>query len=201
MTESSQEREVNSSTTPFMKEQLEHLDKLFQSPQFSVNPSCSLAQTGNYLTTILSSVKSNPSYSWIIDSGATDHMIGCSTLFSSYGPCARNKKIRIADGSLLAIAEIGSIKILSSFTLSNVLHVPNLSCNLLSISKITHDHNCHANFFQSQCEFQEMDSGRMIGSAREYGGLYFFKDGMNQVNKSKVPVLSLFLFLVIVEAL
>ena len=182
MTGSSQGQEVNSSTTIFMKEQLEHLYKLFQSPQFSINPSCSLAQTGNYLTAALSSVKSNHSYSWIINSGATNHMTGYSSLFSSYGPCAGNKKIKITDGSLSAIAGIGSIKISSSLTLSNVLHVPNLSCNFLSISKTTHDRNCFANFFPSRCEFQELDSRSMIGRARECGGLYFFEDGMNSTS-------------------
>ena len=30
----------------------------------------------------------------------------------------------------------------SSLSLKNMLHVPNLSCNLLSVSKITKDLNC-----------------------------------------------------------
>ena len=60
-----------------------------------------------------------------------------------------------------------------------MLHVSNLSYNLLSISKIIHDHNFRANFFPSRRESQELDSWRMIGNAKEYGGLYFSEDGMN----------------------
>ncbi|KAK3029863.1 hypothetical protein RJ639_038297 [Escallonia herrerae] len=112
-------------------------------------------------------------------SGATDHMTNCSHLFSTYTPCARNKKIKIADESLSAIARTGSIVLSPSITLHNVLHVPKLSCNLLSISKLTYDLKCQANFYSTRCEFQEMVLGRMIGSARASGGLYFFEDGTN----------------------
>lgn len=127
-------------------------------------------------------MKFNSGFSWILDSGATNHMIGCSNFFSYYSPCAGNKKIKIADGSLSAIAGIGSIKISPSLTISNVLHVPNLSCNLLSISKLTCDHNCVAKFSHSHCEFQQVGSGRTIGSAREDGRLYFLEDGANSRN-------------------
>ena len=185
MSEDSQAPQINSEMSNFTKEQLGHLYKLFQSPQFS-NPSCSLAQQGNYLIATLSSIKSNVHYSWIIDSGATDHMTGSSKIFSSYKPCAGNKKIKITDGSLSAIAGKGSVFISPSLTLHNVLHVPNLSCNLLSISKITHDHQCQVNFYPSYCEFQELTSRRTIGNAREIGGLYFLEDG----SKSRKPITS-----------
>jgi hypothetical protein len=81
-------------------------------------------------------------------------------------------------GSLSVIARIGTIKLTSLLTL-HVLHVPNLSCNLLSISKITSDHHCQANFYSSYCKFQELTTGRMIGNAKEKMGLYYFDDGPN----------------------
>ena len=139
MSEDSLGPQINSEMPNFIKEQLDHLYKLFQSPQFS-NPSCFLAQQGNYLIAALSSIKSNVHYSWIINSGATDHMTSSSKIFSSYKPCVGNKKIKIAYGSLSAIVGKGSMFISPSLTLHNVLHVSNLSCNLLSISKVTHDH-------------------------------------------------------------
>ncbi|RVW79601.1 hypothetical protein CK203_049978 [Vitis vinifera] len=121
MSADSQGPQINSEKPNYTKEQLSHLYKLFQSPQFS-NPSCSLAQQGNYLIAALSSIKSNVHCPWIIDSGATDHMTGSSQIFSSYKPCAGNKKIKIADGSLSAIAGKGSVFISPSLTLHNVLH-------------------------------------------------------------------------------
>ena len=121
---------------------MSQLYKLFKSLQFLVTPTCSFAQNGNLLTVALSCKISNPSCSWIIDSGATDHMIGSSQLFSSYSPFAGNKKIKIADGSLSVIASMGSVIIPPILTLHKVLHVPNLSCNLLSIGKLTSALKC-----------------------------------------------------------
>ena len=94
-------------------------------------------------------------------------MTGSAKLFASYIPCAGNQKIKIADGSLSAIAGKGSIAISPSITLRDVLHVPKLSCNLLSVSKLIHDMNCQAQFFQSHCEFQELNSEKTIGSANK----------------------------------
>ena len=39
------------------------------------------------------------SISWIIDSGASDHLTGCSSIFDSYLTCSGKDKVRIADGS------------------------------------------------------------------------------------------------------
>ena len=108
-------------------------------------------------------------------------MIGSSQLFSSDSSCAGNKKIKIVDGSLSIIAGMGSIVISPTLTLHKVHHVPNLSCNLLSISKITSDLKCRVNFFSSFCEFQELTTGRMIRCARESGGLYFFEEGLSMI--------------------
>ena len=78
----------------------------------------------------------------VIDSEATDHMTGCENLFTTYSPSPRNIKIRIADGTFLAIAGNGTIKIAQNITLLSVLHVPRLTCKLLSISKIPKNMNC-----------------------------------------------------------
>ena len=48
-----------------------------------------------------------------------------------------NFKGKIVDGSLLTVARMGTIKIGLDLILCSVLHVPNLTCNLLSISKLT----------------------------------------------------------------
>ena len=80
-----------------MTEQLKHLYKLFQSPKLSINPSCSLAQKGNYFTITSLSVILNSVNPYIIDCGVIDHITGCSKLFSSYSLCVDNKKVKIVD--------------------------------------------------------------------------------------------------------
>ena len=65
---------------------------------------------------------------------------------------------------------------LLSITLNPVLHVPNLSCNLLSISQLTKKSNCSAKFLSSHCVFQDLSSGKTIGSAKECEGLCYFDE-------------------------
>jgi hypothetical protein len=61
-------------------------------------------------------------------------MTGESSLFSSYKPCAGNSKIKIVDGSLSAVAGKSSIVLFPLLIIiQDVLHVQNLSYNLLSV--------------------------------------------------------------------
>ena len=90
---------------------------------------------------------------WIIDSGATDHMTPHSSSFSSYTASSGNQYIIVANGSNTPITGRGNIYLQPSFPLKNVLHVPKLSNNLLSIQKVTQDLNCAVIFFPSHCVF------------------------------------------------
>ena len=155
---------------------MEHLQKLLKSNLVSGIPTGSLAQTGSGLSSFSCSLTSAP---WIIDSGASDHMTSLSSLFKSYSPCPGNQKIRIADGRFSPIAGKGQINISNTIELQSVLHVPNLACNLLSVSKLSKDSKCRVIFFDSYCEFQDLSSRKMIGSAKMVNGLYYFDESSN----------------------
>lgn len=58
--------------------------------------------------------------------------------------------------------------------LNSVLYVPNLRFNLMLVIKLIKDQNCIVTCFPTHCEFQEQSSGKMIGIAKEYNGLYYF---------------------------
>ncbi|KAF3671350.1 Lyk3 precursor [Capsicum annuum] len=92
------------------------------------------------------SANSNQKDSWIIDSRATNHMTGNSRASSTYTPCTGNNKIKIADGSLSTIARKVTVKLSPFLTLHDILHVPKLSCNLVSISKLIRSLNYRAIF-------------------------------------------------------
>ncbi|KAA0046572.1 Beta-galactosidase [Cucumis melo var. makuwa] len=101
---------------------------------------------------------------WILDSGATDHLT--------------------ADGSLAPIAGKGQIVPFDVFALQNILHVPKLSYNLLSISKITRELHCKAIFLPS-VYFQDMSSKRTIGTAQHSRGLYILDDDTSCISLSR----------------
>ena len=44
------------------------------------------------------------------------------------------------------------------------------------MSKLSKDFNCCPFFFNSHCEFQDRNTGKMIGSARMQDGLYYFDE-------------------------
>ena len=70
---------------------------------------------------------------FVVDFRATDHMNSLSHLFISYSPCPRNKKITIVDGSFINVDGRGDIPLGKSLIHKDVLHIPKLSANLISI--------------------------------------------------------------------
>ena len=56
-----------------------------------------------------------------------------------YNPSSGSFKVEIADGSLSTVVGTRTISISPNSELNSVLYVPNLSCNLLSIGKLTWD--------------------------------------------------------------
>ena len=175
-----QQAEVNSNSSSFSKEQMEALQTLFQQSMVTAKQGgiVVVAQRGNFLHALNTSKERTKS--WIIDSGASDHMTGDFTLFSSYSPCPYNYTVWIADGTHSKVMGKGSIIISQNITLESVLYVPKLDCNLLSISKITRDLKCVTKLFPNLCEFQILELGKTIGNAEECVGLYLF-----QVEKPK----------------
>jgi hypothetical protein len=72
--------------------------------------------------------------SWIIDSGASHHMAAKEEVFSSLSPCSR-APILMGDDTPITVAGEGRVE-LHNGSFENVLHVPNLSMNLLSVYQI-----------------------------------------------------------------
>ena len=84
--------------------------------------------------------------------------------------------MKIVDGTFSCVAGKRYIRLSDKLVLNSVFHVPKLACNLVSISKLTHDLNCTANFSVTSCHIQEQGSAKTIGIAKEDGGLYYFKN-------------------------
>lgn len=87
--------------------------------------------------------------SWFLNTGATHHLTHNTTqLFNSltYQDC---NKVTIGDGKQLSILHTGSKFFHTpprSFNLQQVLHVPNLATDLISVSKFCHDNNTFFEF-------------------------------------------------------
>ncbi|TYK29954.1 reverse transcriptase [Cucumis melo var. makuwa] len=119
----------------------------------------------------------------------SDHLTGSSEHFVSYILCV-DEKIRIIDGSLAPIVEKEQISLFDGFSLHNVLHVPRISYNLLSIRKITHELNCKATFLPDSISFEDLSSGWMIGPTQHNRGLYLLDDDASSSSISRMSLLS-----------
>ena len=71
------------------------------------------------------------------------------------------------------MADKGKIKMISNLTLNSVLHVSNLTYNLLSIGKLTQDLHIYVIFTTIGCMFQDSLMEKKIGHAELRDGLYY----------------------------
>ncbi len=82
-----------------------------------------------------------------MDNGASEQMI-CSKESLCKSQRAKGLTIvKLPNGNDLTIDSSGSVKLMSHIELHDALFVPNFTCNLISVSKITQQFNCLVNFF------------------------------------------------------
>ncbi|CAH9142653.1 unnamed protein product [Cuscuta epithymum] len=137
-----------------------------ESLKHSSVPISVVADSGISNTCLVSS-----SSKWVIDSGATDHMTGNPSLFSSFHSYLPTSSVTLADGSTSPVLGSGTVVPTSRLPLSHVLSLPNFAFNLLSISNIT-TLNCSITFFPGYCVFQDLLTKQTIGKGHESAGLY-----------------------------
>jgi hypothetical protein len=93
--------------------------------------------------------------------------------FMKYFPSSKRETFKLANGSTQHIMGSGTVVCGPNISLSSVLHVPSFPINILSISGITNKLNCVSLFFPSWCLFQELGTGRRLGTGRMHDGLYY----------------------------
>ncbi|KAK4387234.1 Retrovirus-related Pol polyprotein from transposon RE2 [Sesamum angolense] len=111
--------------------------------------------------------------SWMLDSGATTHLTGNLSHFSTSSTSQNSLPVHLVDGSYSPISGSSTIQPTNHLTLTNVLFAPKVSVNLLSVSQLTKNTQLLSNLFPSYCVFQDLQTQRTIGGGHERGGLYF----------------------------
>lgn len=129
---------------------------------------------------------------WIINSGATHHMTSNRNWLSSFMNVFLPKQVKIANGQGLDVLGHGDICLTKSLVLKEVLYVPGLECNLISVRKLMQDNNCLAVFSPSTCVFipssscfqekcmKEKVMREKIGCAKLSDGLFFLQPGSDE---------------------
>jgi len=105
--------------------------------------------------------------SWVLDSGASDHVVGDPSLISNLSPPKISHNITVANGSKAQVTGIGQASPLPSLSLNYVLFVPGSPFNLISISKLTQSLNCSITFSSNSFLIQDRSTGKTIGTGSE----------------------------------
>ncbi|KAL2251770.1 UNVERIFIED_CONTAM: hypothetical protein Sindi_2299300 [Sesamum indicum] len=109
---------------------------------------------------------------WIIDSGATSHICGDIRLFQSFTTSTQSLTIHLPNRQTQIVSHIGFVVITSEITLTNVLHIPTFSVNLLSVRQLCHDMPVQFRFLKSSCILQGLGNDRVMATGELLGNLY-----------------------------
>ena len=112
---------------------------------------------------------------WIMDSGASHHVTADLNNLSLYSDYGGPDEITVADGAGLQINHIGSSVIATptkKLTLSNVLHVPHMKHNLISVSQFCQTNKCSVEFFSSHFLVKDLSTRAPLVKGLSKGNLY-----------------------------
>jgi len=111
--------------------------------QQSSSSTASVAYTSTSFVGLTRSSSPSP---WVFDSGATDHITGNKTLFSSLSSPNPLPFVTLVDGSRVSSHGVGIVKLFPSLTIDNIFYVLGSPFNLLFISHLTRSLDCVVSF-------------------------------------------------------
>jgi GAG-pre-integrase domain len=116
-----------------------------------------------------------PTSTWFLDSGASTHVTPDINNLSSSQPYLGVDKVHMGNGSGLSISHTGTTSIPHSsgtLHLGNVLCVPHLTKNLLSIAQLLKDNSVSVVFTSNSCFVKDLTTQRVLLHGSLCNGLY-----------------------------
>ena len=110
---------------------------------------------------------------WIIESGASHHMTRSLKSMSDVKKVL-SCPVGLPDGTEVIAEKEGTIVLDKHLKLNNVLYVPNLKCNLVSVAQLINESNCIVQFTNKFC-IHNHNSRMLIGAGEQHEGLYYFR--------------------------
>ena len=108
-------------------------------------------------------------------------MIGNSSLFTTFQSHPSTSTVALVDGPTSCVLVSGTIHLTLLITLTSALSLPQLSFNLISVSKLTRTLNCNISLFSDYCLIQDPSTKRIISRGRESRGFFILQ---TKVSKS-----------------
>ena len=92
---------------------------------------------------------------WVLDTGATDHIIHSISLFTKI-TSSISSFVHLPNGEKVLATRIGTVQVTTSLILEDVICVPAFSFNLISVSKLTKSLSCCLVFLSNYCFIQDL---------------------------------------------
>ncbi|GKA67148.1 putative RNA-directed DNA polymerase [Tanacetum coccineum] len=110
---------------------------------------------------------------WVVDSGATEHITNQGHLLKNIFMNTTEKPVTIPNAESNPVKGKGEVVFKGGLNIKGVLFVPNFTCNLLSVRRLTKDLHCAVTFFSDFFVLQDLEAGNLIGAGDCRGGLYW----------------------------
>nr|KYP63355.1 Retrovirus-related Pol polyprotein from transposon TNT 1-94 [Cajanus cajan] len=123
------------------------------------------------------SVDTSNQSDWYMDTGATSHMTPSSSQLTDSQNYNGTDHVFVGNETSLNITHVGSRSLSHTVPLSDVLVVPNLTKNLVSVNKLTRDNHAKAIFVDDSFVIQNRKTGRVLARGRCDQGLYVMDQG------------------------
>ena len=141
---------------------------------------------------VLSPVDSSEADSWIVDLAATCHICNDRRSFVEIHTLKKPQDVMLGDVYALSATEAGNVTLELIFEngktkrcqLHNVLYVPKLAYNLLSVSKVT-ELGKRVEFYSNDCQILDRDD-KVVAVGVRRGNLYYLS--CQQVKNDQVHV-------------
>ena len=111
---------------------------------------------------------------WVLDTGATYHIVHSITLFTKIIGCV-STFVQLPNGEKVTVTHIGTIQVTSTLILENVLCVPTFTFNLISVSKLTKSLSYCLVFLSNYCFILDLTGWKTIGVGKIHHNLYLLK--------------------------
>ena len=87
------------------------------------------------------------------------------------------------------MSRTGNVSFNHNIKLNNILYVPSFNLNLMSINKLTNDLKCCVTYYPNSCVMQDLTTGKMIGSGKQFGGLYHISSSSIKYSTHQVSLI------------
>ncbi|KAL4323170.1 hypothetical protein GQ457_11G001470 [Hibiscus cannabinus] len=122
---------------------------------------------------------------WIVDSGAIHHTTHDASKVVNGTDYNGPGKLVVGNGHSLNICKTGHVVIPTrsrALVINDLLHVPSITKNLISVSKFARDNDVYFEFHAKQCLVKDEETREVLLQGQEANGLYQFA-GLKESDK------------------